>query len=96
MNDYWNDPPEVPEPPECCGYLMTAREDGSLVCENCSRVIEPTPDIEPPELEEAREELPPADECPHGKQFGDCGECDYRGDIEYDAARERRFFRRQA
>jgi hypothetical protein len=28
--------------------------------------------------------------CPHGREWGECGDCDYLGDLAYDAARERR------
>lgn len=47
MNDYWNDPPEEYEPPECCGEFMEIDENGVCVCVSCERKIEPFPDIEP-------------------------------------------------
>jgi hypothetical protein len=43
MQDYWNDPPEYPEVPECCGEEMEA--DGKLCrCFICGKVIEDPPD----------------------------------------------------
>jgi len=48
VNDYWNDPPEEPEHPECCGEYMDVCEDtGIATCATCGRRIEPEPDIEP-------------------------------------------------
>jgi len=47
MTDYWNDPPETPELPECCGEEMDAREDGSCLCIYCGRTVDAQPDIEP-------------------------------------------------
>jgi hypothetical protein len=48
MNDYWNDPPDDHEPPECCGEYMNACEDtGIATCATCEQRIEPEPDIEP-------------------------------------------------
>ena len=41
MNDYWNDPPEIEEPPECCGDLMdTDEKQGCFVCPTCKKQIE--------------------------------------------------------
>lgn len=45
MNDYWNDPPEEPEPPQCprddCdgyGELKHGHEDGmTLFCDTCGK-----------------------------------------------------------
>lgn len=47
MTDYWNDPPEPPEVPECCGDEMHVNTDGGLMCHVCDRVVAPIPDIEP-------------------------------------------------
>ena len=47
MNDYWNDPPDYPEPPECCGDIMDVTDDGVCACPSCGKRIEPQPDIEP-------------------------------------------------
>jgi len=44
MNDYWNDPPEDSEPPECCGDYMDVTEDGACVCHKCKKRIEPQQD----------------------------------------------------
>jgi len=55
MNDYWNDPPEEPEMPECCDEVMMLKDNGDCVCETCGKVIlrqpdiEPTPDVELPD-----------------------------------------------
>lgn len=93
MHDYWNDPPEYPDLPECCGQEMTVKESGDCVCDICGRTIEKTPDIEP--VDEQLEwfhgdtEPPQESECPHGKKLGDCSACDYASDIAYDTARER-------
>lgn len=55
MTDYWNDPPDECEPPECCGEEMDARGDGACVCLKCGNRSEPCPDIEP--MEDAAIEL---------------------------------------
>jgi len=47
MNDYWNDPPEYPEPPECCGDIMDVTDDGACVCPKCKKRIEPQQDPDP-------------------------------------------------
>jgi len=47
MNDYWNDIPDYPEPPECCGDYMDVEHDGACVCPKCGKRIEHVPDIEP-------------------------------------------------
>tara|TARA_R110000868_G_scaffold6369_1_gene36259 strand:- start:511 stop:666 length:156 start_codon:yes stop_codon:yes gene_type:complete len=48
MNDYWNDPPEQDELPECCGDEMDFDEQTAICsCPKCGRKIEPQPDIEP-------------------------------------------------
>tara|TARA_B110000503_G_C7104053_1_gene395135 strand:+ start:167 stop:397 length:231 start_codon:yes stop_codon:yes gene_type:complete len=51
MNDYWNDPPQDDEPPECCGEYMTVDESGGCHCESCGRRIEPPKDA--PEASDA-------------------------------------------
>lgn len=64
MNDYWNDPPEYPEPPECCGDIMDVTEDGACVCPTCKKRIEPQQDPDPRAFADA--ELPDditAEEC---------------------------------
>ena len=53
MHDYWNDPPEQDEPPECCGEMMEVYDDGSCKCLTCGATVDPPVDIEP-----ALEELP--------------------------------------
>lgn len=47
MNDYWNDPPEYDEPPECCDDFMDVAEDGTCTCPKCGKRIEPQPDPDP-------------------------------------------------
>ena len=63
MNDYWNDPPDEPDPPQCprdgCeGWSDPEKErieDGVLMCEcdSCTQkwFIEPEPEYGPPEWE---------------------------------------------
>ncbi len=94
MNDYWNDPPEYPEPPECCGDEMNVTEDGTCVCAKCGKRIEPQPDIEPfgDVPEESFGNIPQSTECPHGKTHS-CDACDTASDIAYDTAREGRLLR---
>jgi hypothetical protein len=47
MNDYWNDPPEQPELPECCDEIMDVDEKGACVCSKCGKRIEPPAEIDP-------------------------------------------------
>jgi hypothetical protein len=56
MNDYWNDPPDYPDLPECCGDIMDVTDDGACVCPSCGKRIEPQPDIEPVETVEIQED----------------------------------------
>ena len=44
MNDYWNDPPEEWEPPECCGEIMDVDGHGNCICEYCGNYIPWKPD----------------------------------------------------
>ena len=39
MNDWYNDPPETPEPPECCGEMMEVDEDGDCECMTCGKLV---------------------------------------------------------
>ena len=50
MQDYWNDPPEEPEIPECCELEMLVDDDGNCKCSACGATIEAQPDIEPPDV----------------------------------------------
>lgn len=51
MNDYWNDPPDDCEPPECCGEFMDFNENtGACTCAKCGKIIEPQKDPEYDEL----------------------------------------------
>lgn len=101
MTDHHLDPPEEYEAPECCGEEMTVSEDGDCECKTCGNLIEAHPDIEP--IDEWKcglcgikhpcgcdEPYEGPEECPHGNTWGECGSCDYLGDIAYDSARERR------
>ena len=94
-NDWWNDPPEEPEIPECCNEIMSEADD-HLFCRKCGHRIpyqrdDPGPeDFDCVEPEEAY--APPL--CPHGNEWGDCAACDHQADIAFDAAREQRMFRR--
>jgi hypothetical protein len=47
MNDYWNDPPEEWEPPECCEEIMEVLEDGTCVCANCGKLLTEIYESEP-------------------------------------------------
>ena len=49
MTDYWNDPPEECEPPECCNEFMEVDDNGNCHCLTCFKTIECQPDpAEPP------------------------------------------------
>ena len=94
MNDYWNDPPEYSEIPECCDQEMTVRDDGSCVCEKCNRIIPAPIDAElERDLDRQIELHDEPRSCPHGR-IENCDACDHLSDFAYDSARERRFFRK--
>lgn len=44
MNDWYNDPPEVEEVPECCEMEMEVEWGGACVCSQCGKRIEPQQD----------------------------------------------------
>lgn len=109
MNDWWNDPPEVEEPPECpeCEDGFADPEsyeelDGKafMTCDHCGHrweiPIEPDPGPEDfADPEEGVDFCPdPPEHCPHGREWGECSACDHEGDLAYDAARESRLFNR--
>lgn len=41
MNDWWNDPPEQPDPPECCGEITSPMRDGGARCVECGKRFAP-------------------------------------------------------
>lgn len=94
-----DDPPDYPEPPECCGEPMefcSGSESGEvLMCHTCLRKEEIVHEDYPEMMTDPVEELPDdlfegPEKCPHGNDWGNCDTCDYLGDIAYDAARESR------
>lgn len=90
MQDYWNDPPEHPEPPECCGEIMDVLDDGSLACPHCGIAIPPPDDIDAPDFGQVDpEEFEPPTECPHGRPFGSCCWCEKAADLAFNSKRER-------
>jgi len=90
MNDYWNDPPESPEPPECCDEIMDVEENGACVCAKCGSRVEPAPDIEMPDADPLAHEATVAPRCPHGNEWHECDPCAVASDLAYDAWRESR------
>lgn len=73
MNDWWNDPPDEPDPSEVSSSeLYDTLEEYYM-------------DL-PPQEEYIRD---PEPLCPHGKEWGSCDRCDFEGDIAYDAWREK-------
>ena len=96
MNDYWNEPPDYPEAPECCDLEMDVDADGNCKCSKCGATIDSPEDIGPMEDAGMPDDLAPGDPgghskcCHHGKRCGNCDACDHLGDLAYDAARERR------
>lgn len=80
MNDYWNDPPEPEEGPECCGIPLEEDENtGRWICSECGTEHFPKADIEPePET------------CQHGNERETCPLCYYGADPAYEADRERK------
>jgi hypothetical protein len=104
------DEPEGLTCPECDDgtgeYVVGDRVTYGFRCDTCGHCwFEPaTEDPEPPEevpveyyrkaVEEMAKKARPAETCPHGNPWGECGDCDHIGDIAYDAARERRMFNR--
>jgi hypothetical protein len=53
MNDYWNEPPECPEVPECCDQEMDVDDDGNCQCKICGMLI-----IAPKDICDYTQELP--------------------------------------
>jgi hypothetical protein len=100
MNDYWNDPPEEPELPECpkdgCDGIADWFKDtdtGQMVrCEACGHKWEILFDVDP-EVNDADLVVDYAPQvpakCPHGAEWGCCDTCDHAADLAYDAAREK-------
>lgn len=92
MTDYWNDPPEEPEVPECCGQEMFVVDDGVLWCGVCKHLIEPPVDPVPPPNLVLVDDVPVDVICPHGNTES-CDKCEYLADLAFDAAREQRLSR---
>ena len=89
--DYWNDPPECDEGPECpeCGEIAECDEEtGEATCECGHRWTVPEETYGP-------EDFVGAEPCPHGKPPNEyCDACAALSDHAYDAAREDRHFGR--
>ena len=47
MNDYWNDPPEQDEVPECCDNVMDVDDHGNCKCITCGKTIKAQQDPKP-------------------------------------------------
>lgn len=102
MQDYWNDPPDEQEPPEWYMTLedvLEQQDPPQTVADAIREVMEKWVqehnaqhdiDLLLENQESIDFEESGADECPHGKRWGDCDACDYASDIAFDAARERR------
>ena len=103
MNDYWNDPPEQWEPPDCCDEPMDLDEaTGALSCAKCGKRIEPDPPetFEPFDdgltaedllaLDNIRREESARSRCPHGDHWHECNHCMIASDLAFDASREGR------
>jgi len=107
MRDYWNDPPECPEPPACPNdkgapcpgsgeYLYDGKSGMVFSCDVCAYQWVIPFECDPEPIPNEPEAIPEDDTprpCPHGK-IDQCDACDYLGDIAYDSERERRFFGR--
>lgn len=52
MTDYWNDPPEECEPPECCDEFMEVDDNGNCHCLTCFKTITHQPDPPDPPFED--------------------------------------------
>jgi hypothetical protein len=102
MKDYWNDPPEEPEPPSCpfSGCEGSGEFDRDtpthyvFICDECGRdwTIDHPDDPAPLEDVDYDPDYEPEgpELCPHGNAWGDCSACDHLGDIAYDTYRENR------
>lgn len=47
MQDYWNDPPEECEVPECCDLEMIVDDGGNCLCSECGATIDAPDDYYP-------------------------------------------------
>lgn len=100
MNDYWNDPPEQPEPPMCknCQEFMESSDNWvTSKCPVCGQENRKTPQCDPEPPEKDDEPITWDDrmmnfgpKCPHGNEWFSCDACDHASDIAFDAAREKR------
>lgn len=105
MNNNHLDPPDDQEPPEWYMTLedvLDQQDPPQSVADAIRKAMEEwvneynaQHDIEPyPTNEESIDfEEPKTDECPHGKEWGECAACDHASDLAFDAARESRFSR---
>ena len=104
MNDRHLDPPDYPEPPEWYMTIEDAADDPVVPAEVKTAIFAalenwcnsqneydqgPEPVIELPDDYHPDER----EHCTHGNKWGDCGTCDHLGDLEFDAAREKRLSR---
>ncbi len=103
MTDYWNDPPDHPEPPSCpndkpeCAGSGECLYDGKtgmvFSCDVCGyQWVIPFPADPEPERDYELPQREPIRNtvCPHGRTET-CDACDHLSDLAYDATRERRF-----
>jgi DNA-directed RNA polymerase subunit RPC12/RpoP len=97
VNDYWNDPPEQDEGPQCpyCGIplnpfgaLFQCSECGHIMIVKAQPEIAPEPEPAEPITWDDRM-IPMGGKCPHGNEWFSCDACDHASDIAYDSNRER-------
>lgn len=101
MKDYWNDPPDHPEPPEWFMELEAAIEHPNCPANIATAVrcqlddwcaASNGSDFDPgPEpVVELPDDFAGPEKCPHGREWTECDACDHLSDLAYDAARESR------
>lgn len=90
MNDWYNDPPEEPEVPECCNTEMEVLDTGDCLCSVCGS-LSPAP-RDPECLPDGLEWIlgPQCGVvCHHGVE-GVCEDCLVEGDLRFDSERDKR------